>query len=160
VPSGSNSTASARTATPRRTRERLTLRSRTTLVASLLVAALIAWIVSVQRNGGMDAGPGTDLGALGWFIGIWVTVMAATMLHSTMPTALMFARVRAGASTGAFVLGDLLPWTALGLAAYAIYRGLRDAERATPIAWRPQSRRRNRPWPRFAPGWVWTCQRS
>ena len=107
--------------------DRLTLRSRTTLVASLLVAALVAWIVSVQRMRGMDAGPGTDLGALGWFVGIWVTMMAAMMLPSAMPTTLMFARVRGSASTAAFVVGYLLAWTALGLAAYAIYRGVRDA---------------------------------
>ena len=25
---------------------------------------------------GMDAGPGTDLGGLGWFVGVWVVMMA------------------------------------------------------------------------------------
>src|SRR5438477_582058 len=29
---------------------------------------------------GMDAGPGTDLGGLGWYVGIWVTMMAALMV--------------------------------------------------------------------------------
>ena len=42
---------------------------------------------------GMDAGPGTDLGALGWYVGIWVTMMAAMMLPSVAPMVLIFARV-------------------------------------------------------------------
>ena len=39
-------------------------RSRTTLV--LVAAAAVAWAVTVDRMRGMDAGPGTDLGGLGW----------------------------------------------------------------------------------------------
>ena len=79
--------------------ERLTPRARATLVAVLLGGALVAWIVTVQRMRGMDAGPGTDLGALGWYIGIWVTMMAAMMLPSAAPTVLMFSRSRGGAQT-------------------------------------------------------------
>src|SRR5436309_1976214 len=40
---------------------------------------------------GMDMGPGTDLGGLGWFLGIWVTMMAAMMLPSALPVVLLFA---------------------------------------------------------------------
>jgi predicted metal-binding membrane protein len=75
----------------------------------------------------MDAGPGTDLGALGWFVGIWVTMMAAMMLPSAAPAVLMFSRARRGAQTPLFVLGYLVAWTACGLAAYALYRGIRAA---------------------------------
>jgi predicted metal-binding membrane protein len=95
--------------------------------ALVLSGALVAWIVTVERMRGMDAGPGTDLGALGWFVGIWVTMMAAMMLPSAAPAVIMFARVRRGASTWVFVLGYLLAWTAFGLAAYAVYRGARAA---------------------------------
>jgi predicted metal-binding membrane protein len=112
----------------------LTLRSRTALAASLLGAALVAWIVAVERMRGMDAGPGTDLGALGWFIGIWVTMMAAMMLPSAAPTVLMFSRLRRGAHTWAFVLGYLLAWSGYGLAAYAVYRGIR-ASAPSFLAW-------------------------
>jgi predicted metal-binding membrane protein len=105
----------------------LTLRRRTALAASLLGAALVAWIVAVERMRGMDAGPGTDLGALGWFIGIWVTMMAAMMLPSAAPAVLMFSRLRRGAHTWAFVVGYLLAWTGYGLAAYALYRGVRES---------------------------------
>src|SRR6476646_598896 len=97
------------------------------VVAILLVAALAAWIVTVQRMRGMDAGPGTDLGALGWYLGVWVTMMAAMMLPSARPTVLLFARVRGAGSTWLFVGGYLLAWTLYGLAAYAVYRGLRGA---------------------------------
>jgi predicted metal-binding membrane protein len=107
--------------------ERLTLRGRTLLVASLLGAALVAWIVTVQRMRGMDAGPGTDLGPLGWYLGIWVTMMAAMMLPSTAPTVLMFARARRGAQPWAFVFGYLVAWTGYGLVAYGVYRGIRAA---------------------------------
>ena len=75
----------------------------------------------------MDAGPGTDLGALGWFIGIWVTMMAAMMLPSAAPTGMVVARLRGHAAAWVFALGYLLAWTAFGLAAYAAYRGIRAA---------------------------------
>ena len=37
------------------------------IAGALLAAALIAWIIVVERMRGMDGGPGTDLGALGWY---------------------------------------------------------------------------------------------
>ena len=117
--------------------ERLTSRTRAAIVALLLGAALVAWIVTVQRMRGMDAGPGTDLGTLGWYLGIWVTMMAAMMLPSAAPTVLMFARARGDAQTWIFVVGYLLAWTGYGLAAYAIYRGIR-AQAPALLAWDKQ----------------------
>ena len=114
--------------------ERLTSRTRAPIVALLLGAALVAWIVTVQRMRGMDAGPGTDLGTLGWYLGIWVTMMAAMMLPSATPTVLMFARARGDAQTWAFVVGYLLAWTGYGLAAYVVYRAIR-AEAPALLAW-------------------------
>jgi predicted metal-binding membrane protein len=90
--------------------------------ALLLAAALVAWIVTVDRMRGMDAGPGTDLGGLGWFLGIWVTMMAAMMLPSAAPMTLMFARVSRSSPTSVFVAGYLAVWAAYGLAAYGAYR--------------------------------------
>jgi predicted metal-binding membrane protein len=92
------------------------------VTASLLSAALVAWVVAAQRMRGMDAGPGTDLGGLGWYLGIWVTMTAAMMLPSTAPMVLTYARAARGARTWFFVLGYLLAWTAFGLAAYGFYR--------------------------------------
>jgi predicted metal-binding membrane protein len=101
--------------------------------AALLAAALLTWVVTVQRMRGMDAGPGTDLGGLGWFIGIWVTMMAAMMLPSTAPMVLLVRRVTTSA-TWLFVLSYLVVWTAYGLAAYALYRLVVRAD-ASFLAW-------------------------
>jgi predicted metal-binding membrane protein len=117
--------------------ERLTLRARATVVALLLVAALVAWIVTVQRMRGMDAGPGTDLGTLGWYLGIWVTMMAAMMLPSAAPMVSMFSRSRGDTQTVAFIIGYLLAWTGYGLVAYAVYRAIR-AEAPSFLAWDEQ----------------------
>jgi hypothetical protein len=106
---------------------RSSVSARTGLIAVLLGAALVAWIVTLQRMRGMDAGPGTDLGALGWYLGSWVMMTAAMMLPSEAPTVLMFGRTRGGAEVGEFVAGYLVAWTVYGLAAYALYRGIRAA---------------------------------
>src|SRR5215207_8002929 len=63
------------------------------LVAALLALAAIAWWSTAQRMGGMDDGPGTDLGALGWFEGVWVVMMAAMMFPSVSPTVALYARM-------------------------------------------------------------------
>ena len=83
----------------------MTGRPRATVTAAVLGAALAAWVVAVQQMRGMDAGPGTDLGAFGWFIGIWLTMMAAMMLPATAPVVVMFSRLRGRADTAAFVAG-------------------------------------------------------
>jgi predicted metal-binding membrane protein len=101
--------------------------------ALLLGAALVAWIVTVDRMSGMDLGPGTNLGGLGWFVGIWVTMMAAMMLPSVAPMVLLFDRVsaerarqeRTSVPTWIFAATYFAVWTVYGLAAYALYRGVR-----------------------------------
>ena len=91
----------------------------------------------------MDAGPGTDLGGLGWFIGIWVTMMAAMMLPSVSPMVLAFARVTKERSsrgqavfvpTWVFLGGYLAAWTAYGLRAYGLFRVV-DALAGDALAW-------------------------
>ena len=42
---------------------------------------------------GMDAGPGTDPGSLGFYVVTWVLMMSAMMLPSTAPMVLTFASV-------------------------------------------------------------------
>lgn len=106
----------------------------TALVTSLLAATLVAWIVAVERMRGMDAGPGTDLGSFGWFVGIWVTMTVAMMLPSAAPTALLFSRLGARAQTGLFVGGYLLAWTAFGMGAYVVGRVARDVAPSF-VAW-------------------------
>jgi predicted metal-binding membrane protein len=86
--------------------------------------------VTFERMRGMDAGPGTDLGGLGWYLGIWVTMMAAMMLPSVAPMVLLFHRVsieRAKRSepfvrTWVFALSYLAVWAVFGLGAYTLHR--------------------------------------
>lgn len=100
------------------------------LAALLLGLALVTWIITIERMRGMDMGPGTDLGALGWYLGIWVTMMAAMMLPPAAPMVLTFARIarertrrgKASVPTWVFVTGYLATWAAFGVLAYAVYR--------------------------------------
>jgi predicted metal-binding membrane protein len=93
------------------------------LIALLLGLAGLAWWSSVDRMQGMDAGPWTALGSLGWFLGLWVVMMAAMMLPSAIPTAALYgglARDRTPVSTLLFVMGYLAVWAAAGLVAFAL----------------------------------------
>jgi predicted metal-binding membrane protein len=99
----------------------------------LVLLAGVAWVVTVNRMQGMDMGPGTDLGGLGWFAGIWATMMAAMMLPSLSPMAVAHAR-RAGGFTRSvtgtvpFAVGYLLVWVGAGLLAYALIEGVRSLD--------------------------------
>jgi hypothetical protein len=64
---------------PRRTRPSGDL-AQTGVVALLLAVAAITWALTHRRMAGMDAGPGSDLGGLGWFAATWALMMAAMML--------------------------------------------------------------------------------
>jgi predicted metal-binding membrane protein len=101
------------------------VRSRAGLVVLLLALAGAAWWSTVDRMAGMDDGPGTDLGTLGWFLGVWVVMMAAMMFPALAPTTALYARMTRRRSwsrpllfTGAY----LLVWGASGLAAYGLFR--------------------------------------
>src|SRR5919199_6864202 len=107
-------------------------RSRTTIV--LVAGAAAAWAVTVDRMRGMDAGPGTDLGGLGWYLGIWVTMTAAMMLPSAAPAAGHVARLARRSPTVLFVAGYLAVWTAYGLGAYGLYRLLSSLDTGR-LAW-------------------------
>ena len=100
--------------------DHLVPRSRTTLL--LFAAASAAWAITIQRMRGMDAGPGTDLGSFGWYLGIWVTMMAAMMLPSAAPAARSPARREPYVPALLFTAGYLAVWTAYGAAAYVVYR--------------------------------------
>jgi predicted metal-binding membrane protein len=100
--------------------DRLIARSRTTIV--LVGGAVAAWAVTVDRMRGMDAGPGTDLGGLGWYLGIWVTMTAAMMLPSAAPAARHVALLARRVPTLLFTGGYLAVWTGYGLLAYGVFR--------------------------------------
>jgi predicted metal-binding membrane protein len=100
--------------------EHLMTRSRTAIV--LVAGAVAAWAVTVDRMRGMDAGPGTDLGGLWWYVGVWVTMTAAMMLPSTVPAARHVARRARRVPTLLFAAGYLAIWTGYGLLAYGVFR--------------------------------------
>jgi predicted metal-binding membrane protein len=106
------------------------------LLGLLLLLALVAWAATDARMRGMDAGPGTDLGTLGFFLVTWVVMMSAMMFPSISPMVLMYARMATGqrergkgdqaGATAFFVGGYLIAWTAAGLAGYTIYELVRS----------------------------------
>jgi len=103
--------------------------------AILLVAgAGVAWAFTVERMRGMDAGPGTDLGGLGWYLGIWVTMTAAMMLPSAVRAAGQVARLGRRDPAVRFVAGYLAVWTVYGLAAYGVYHFLSSLDTGW-LAW-------------------------
>jgi len=114
----------------------MALRNPVAVAGALVGGALAAWIVTFVRMRGMDAGPGADLGGLGWYLGIWVTMTAAMMLPATAPMMIVFGRVsreRArsrsvpAAPTWVFLAGYLVAWTLYGLVAYGLDHGPRSA---------------------------------
>jgi predicted metal-binding membrane protein len=99
----------------------------------LIGVAAACWVITAQRMQGMDMGPGTPLGGVGWFAVVWATMMAAMMLPSLLPMALIHARVSADAgapsptaASAVFAGAYLLVWACAGLVAYALFDGVRS----------------------------------
>ena len=100
-----------------------------------MVLAAVAWLVTDNRMGDMESTPGMALGSLGFYLTVWVVMMAAMMFPSVAPTVLMYDRLREGHrargrgaapdATALFVLGYLLVWTLAGLAAYGVFELVR-----------------------------------
>ena len=110
----------------------------------IAVAALaaVAWAVTVVLARDMGNGPGTMGLALLPFLGLWVVMMAAMMLPSVAPVAVLWTRVITGASAGpgrllrmsAFLAGYLLAWAVAGTAAFAALTGTGRLLTASPTA--------------------------
>jgi predicted metal-binding membrane protein len=102
----------------------LASRARLGLIALLFALAVVAWWSTADRMSGMDDGPGTALGALGWFLGVWVVMMAAMMFPSVAPTVALYAQMarrRAPVAPLLFAAGYLVTWAAAGLVAYGLF---------------------------------------
>ncbi len=98
-------------------------RARLGLIALLFALAILAWWLTVDRMRGMDNGPGTDLGTLGWFVGVWIVMMAAMMFPSVAPTVALYSRMTRSRDPVAplvFTGGYLLTWTAVGVGAFGL----------------------------------------
>jgi len=106
--------------------QRITLapaRARLWLVALLLALAGAGWWRTIGTMRGMDEGAWTSLGTLGWFLGVWVVMMAAMMLPSAWPAVTLYSRMleeRSALSPLLFVAGYLATWTAVGVIAFTL----------------------------------------
>jgi predicted metal-binding membrane protein len=90
--------------------------------AALALVTAAAWVFVIATSGGGDMEMTPSAGA---YIGSWTMMMAAMMLPSVAPFALLYAR---GASTaaapGLLALGYLGVWALVGIPAYALDRAL------------------------------------
>ena len=110
----------------------------------IAVAALaaIAWAVTLVLARNMGNGPGTMGLALLPFLGLWVVMMAAMMLPSVAPVAVLWTRLITSASTGPrrvmrmalFLVGYLLAWVVFGAAAFGVLDGAGRLLTASPTA--------------------------
>ena len=60
-------------------------RTQLALLGVLLALAVVAWLVTQDRMGGMESVPGMSLGGLGFYVTVWVVMMAAMMFPSVLP---------------------------------------------------------------------------
>jgi predicted metal-binding membrane protein len=108
------------------------------VIGGLLALAGAAWVATDLRMDGMDAGPGTDPGALGFYISTWVVMMAAMMFPSIAPMVLAHRSIKRGrrgqgrgahaGDTGLFVAGYLALWAAAGFLGYALLEAGRSLD--------------------------------
>jgi predicted metal-binding membrane protein len=98
--------------------------TRTTAIAlpATLAVAAACWALTVRQMAGMDIGPDAELGSFGFFLGVWVPMMAAMMLPGAAPALARYTQIDTrvyGATT--FVASYLTVWTLVGIAVYAVY---------------------------------------
>jgi predicted metal-binding membrane protein len=99
---------------------------------ALLVAAAVAWHITLSDARAMGNAAGTMGMPLGPFLAMWTAMMAAMMFPSVAPVAILWVgalRRRSGpvvycARTTLFVSGYLLAWSAAGLLAFAGLAGM------------------------------------
>ena len=105
--------------------------SRRRVAAGAVLGALAvgAWAASIDRMDATDLGSRFSVGSLGFFVVLWVLMMAAMMFPSVWPAVAMHGLVirrRAAAGgrpfgrSAAFVGGYLAAWTAFGLVAFGL----------------------------------------
>lgn len=99
--------------------------------AALLIAATLAWVLTVGQSWRMGVGLGTMGLALPAFLAMWVPMMAAMMFPALAPAAILWGRsinrvetgTRRVARQGSFVVGYIVVWTGYGLVAFGLLLG-------------------------------------
>jgi predicted metal-binding membrane protein len=106
------------------------------LVLVLFLLAGAGWWWTVGQMRGMDNGPWTGLGTFGWFLSVWVVMMAAMMFPSVAPTVALYSRM-SGTSRLVplvFTSGYLATWAGAGVVAFLIGLALRRVSEGN-LAW-------------------------
>jgi predicted metal-binding membrane protein len=95
---------------------------------ALVGLAALAWWVTVAQARSMGEGGGTMGLSLLPFLGLWVLMMAAMMLPSVAPVAILWTKSIGGTSSGwgrvirlsEFVSGYLIAWAGFGIVAFGL----------------------------------------
>ena len=97
--------------------------TRAVALASTFGVAAACWLVAAQQMSGMDMGTETTLGSFPFFLGIWVSMMAAMMLPGALPAVSRFVRAKGRVLLAAplFAASYVAVWTLFGVALYALY---------------------------------------
>lgn len=91
------------------------------LVVVLFALAAVGWWWTVGQMRGMDDGPWSGLGTFGWFLGVWVVMMAAMMFPSVAPTVALYSRMnKTRLQPLVFTTGYLATWAGAGVIAFTI----------------------------------------
>lgn len=95
----------------------------TVALLATLGLALTGWIVTVPRMAAMDMGVSTTLGSFGFFVSVWVPMMAAIMLPGVAPSVVRLAgSTRAALDILRYVGSYLAVWALFGVVVFAVYR--------------------------------------
>ena len=93
-----------------------------TLAATLAIAGA-SWVLAIRQMTRMDLGTASRLGSFGFFLELWVPMMAAMMLPGAAPAAMRRARAIGALRVVPLFFGSYLAvWTVVGLAVCALYR--------------------------------------
>src|SRR5690242_4907667 len=96
------------------------------LVVAMLALTAAAWALTAERMAGMDAGPASELGDVGWFTVTWLLMMAAMMLPALTPMVVAYSRrATSRFASAAFSAGYLAAWLAAGFVAYVAIQTVR-----------------------------------
>jgi predicted metal-binding membrane protein len=96
--------------------------ARAAALAATLGLAAASWVVAVPQMNGMDMGVATELGSFGFFVSLWVSMMAAMMLPGSAPAVVRRAHASGERAVPLFVGSYLAVWTVVGVVVYALYR--------------------------------------
>src|SRR5712692_22903 len=90
------------------------------LIVTLGLAAA-SWMVAVRLMSGMDMGVATRLGSFGFFVVLWVLMMAAMMLPGAVPAVVRRAHASGQVRAVPLFVGSYRAvWTLVGLAVFAV----------------------------------------